>query len=73
MQRLHKWLQHWDRLLIRMQIWKDDHGQDLIEFVLVAGFVAVSASAVMPRIDKDVTKILSQIKSIMKVAKTEGG
>ena len=72
MQILHKWLQHWDRLLIRMQIWKDDHGQDLIEFALVAGFVAVSASAVMPRIDKDVTKIFSKVKSVMKEAKTQG-
>lgn len=28
------------------QIWNDDRGQDLIEYALMAGFVAVAAAAI---------------------------
>ncbi len=28
------------------QIWKDERGQDLIEYALMAGFVAVAAGAI---------------------------
>ena len=34
---------------IVLNIWKDDSGQDLIEYALMAGFVAVAAGAIMPR------------------------
>ena len=34
---------------IVLNIWKDDRGQDLIEYALMAGFVAVAAGAIMPR------------------------
>ena len=33
---------------IVLNIWKDDSGQDLIEYALMAGFVAVAAGAIMP-------------------------
>lgn len=32
------------------KIWQDERGQDLIEYALMAGFVAVAAGAIMPRI-----------------------
>ena len=34
--------------VVRFQIWRDNRGQDLIEYALMAGFVAVSAGALMP-------------------------
>ena len=34
--------------VIGMKIWKEKHGQDLIEYALMAGFVAVAAGALMP-------------------------
>ena len=33
-------------LVLRLKIWKDNKGQDLIEYALMAGFVAVAAGAV---------------------------
>jgi hypothetical protein len=34
----------------RLRIWKDVHGQDLIEYALMAGFVAVATGALMPSV-----------------------
>ena len=35
-------------LVWQLRIWKDTRGQDLIEYALMAGFVAVAAGAIMP-------------------------
>ena len=36
------------KAVIALKIWKDKRGQDLIEYALMAGFVAVAAGALMP-------------------------
>ncbi len=64
--------QHVNQLLVRMQIWKDNHGQDLIEYALMAGFVAVSAGAVMPGVASSISTIFSKVGSVLKVASTQG-
>jgi pilus assembly protein Flp/PilA len=51
--------------VIRLQIWKDDHGQDLIEYALMAGFVAVSAGALMPNISTSISTVFSKVGSVM--------
>ena len=40
-------------------------GQDLIEYALMAGFVAVAAGAIMPNISQSVSTIFSQVASVM--------
>jgi len=37
-------------LILKMKVLRDTRGQDLIEYALMAGFVAVAAGAVMPGI-----------------------
>ncbi len=64
--------QYINQLLVRMQIWKDNHGQDLIEYALMAGFVAVSAGAVMPGVASSISTIFSKVGSVLKVASTQG-
>ncbi len=64
--------QHINQLVVRMQIWKDNHGQDLIEYALMAGFVAVSAGAVMPGVASSISTIFSKVSSVLKVASTQG-
>ena len=61
-----------NQTLVRMQIWKDNHGQDLIEYALMAGFVAVSAGAIMPGVASSVSTIFSKVGSVLKVASTQG-
>ena len=58
--------------LLRLKIWKDKHGQDLIEYALLAGFVAVAAGAIMPGVASNVSKIFSKIASSMSSAAAQG-
>ena len=51
-----------------LKIWKDNRGQDLIEYALMAGFVAVAAGAVMPNISTQISTIFSKVNSLMVVA-----
>jgi pilus assembly protein Flp/PilA len=51
---------------------KDVRGQDLIEYALMAGFVAVAAGAIMPSVASSISVIFSQISSVMSAASTQG-
>jgi Flp pilus assembly pilin Flp len=52
-------------LLVRAQIWKDRRGQDLIEYALMAGFVAVAAGAIMPGVASSINIVFSKVNSLM--------
>jgi len=54
--------------ILKMQIWKDTQGQDLIEYALMAGFVAVAAGAIMPGVATSISTIFSKIASVMTAA-----
>jgi len=58
--------------LHRFKLWSETRGQDLIEYALMAGFVAVAAGAVMPGVASSVSTIFSKVGSVMKVASTQG-
>ena len=51
-----------------LRIWKDTRGQDLIEYALMAGFVAVAAGAVMPNISSSISTIFSKVQSELTAA-----
>ena len=61
-------LRHLIDFTVKLQIWKDTRGQDLIEYALMAGFVAVSAGAIMPGVASSINVIFSQVNSIMILA-----
>ena len=50
-------------LLVRLL--RDRKGQDLIEYALMAGFVAVAAGAIMPSVSTSISTIFSQVASVM--------
>lgn len=52
-------------LVWKARIWKDTRGQDLIEYALMAGFVAVAAGAIMPGVSASISTIFSKIDSVM--------
>ena len=56
----------------KLRIWKDNRGQDLIEYALMAGFVAVAAGAIMPGVATSISTIFSKISSTMSSAATQG-
>jgi Flp pilus assembly pilin Flp len=52
----------------KLRIWKDAAGQDLIEYALMAGFVAVAAGAIMPGVASSISSIFSQVASVLSAA-----
>jgi len=58
-------------VICRLQIWKDERGQDLIEYALMAGFVAIAAGAIMPGVSSSISKIFSKVSSVMTAAASQ--
>ena len=58
-------------LVWKLRIWKDTRGQDLIEYALMAGFVAVAAGAIMPGVATSISTIFSKIASTMSNASSQ--
>jgi len=59
------------KLVLRLRVLVDTRGQDLIEYALMAGFVAVAAGAVMPAVATSVSKIFSKTSSVMAAAASQ--
>lgn len=59
------------RVIILARIWRDEQGQDLIEYALMAGFVAVAAGAIMPNVASSISTIFSQISSVLSSASSQ--
>ena len=55
-------------LLLKLMVWKDQRGQDLIEYALMAGFVAVAAGAIMPAVASSISSIFSKVGSVLSAA-----
>jgi len=53
------------RTLLHLRILNETKGQDLIEYALMAGFVAVSAAALMPNIASSISTVFSQVGSVL--------
>ena len=58
-------------LFLRLKALKDTSAQDLIEYALMAGFVAVAAGAVMPGVASSISTIFSKVGSVLAVASTQ--
>ena len=51
--------------VLKLQVWKDTSGQDLVEYALAAGMVAVAAVACMPALSSTVNTVFTKIGSII--------
>jgi pilus assembly protein Flp/PilA len=47
------------------RFWNDTQGQDLVEYALAAGLVAVAAVAAMPALSTTVSNVFAKIGSII--------
>ncbi len=59
-------------LLLKLKVMADTKGQDLIEYALMAGFVAVAAGAIMPGVATSISTIFSKVGSVMSNAASQG-
>jgi len=60
------------KIAYTLRIWKDTKGQDLIEYALMAGFVAVAAGAIMPNVATQIGTIFSKVNSQLTNAAAQG-
>ena len=63
-------MQEEERVMRRLAlaIWLNTKGQDLIEYALMAGFVAVSAGAFIPNIAPSISTVWTKISSVVSAA-----
>ncbi len=54
--------------VLKAMLWKDTRGQDLVEYALLAGFVAVAAGALLPGISTSISTIFSRMGSVLTAA-----
>lgn len=53
-----------------LRLVKDKKGQDMVEYALLAGFVAVAAGAILPGISTSISTIFSKMASVVAAAST---
>ena len=53
-----------------LRIWSDTKGQDMIEYALMAGFVAVAAGALMPSVSTSIASVFTKVGSVVAGAAT---
>jgi pilus assembly protein Flp/PilA len=51
--------------VLALRVWRDTRGQDLVEYALAAGLVAVAAVACMPGLSGTVNNVFTKIGSII--------
>ena len=47
------------------ELLRDKEGQDLVEYALLAGFIAVAAGSLLPGISSSISKIFSKMASVL--------
>jgi pilus assembly protein Flp/PilA len=50
---------------------RDERGQDMVEYALLAGFIAVAAGATLPAISTSISTIFSKMASVTSLASTK--
>ena len=54
--------------LLFVRLINNEAGQDLVEYALLAGFVAVAAGAILPDVSEDISTIFSKMGSVVGAA-----
>jgi pilus assembly protein Flp/PilA len=50
---------------LRLKIWKDTHGQDLIEYALMAGFLAAASGFTLPQVASSISTIFTSVAAML--------
>ena len=61
------------KIMLKLQIFlanliRDRKGQDMVEYALLAGFIAVAAGALLPGISTSISTIFSRMASVVSAA-----
>lgn len=58
----------WERLEWILALWADEAGQDMVEYALLAGLVAVASGLFAPDMSESMTSIYSRLASRLEQA-----
>ena len=61
-----------ERVSVLKELWTDERGQDLIEYALMAGFVAVAAGAIVPGVAASIKTIFGKVNNVMADSAAQG-
>jgi Flp pilus assembly pilin Flp len=53
---------------LKAKIWRDEQGQDFVEYALLAGFITVAVAATFPPAADDLSTIFSRLTSVTEAA-----
>jgi len=65
---MRRWKLDFRRLLFFLEIWRNEQGQDLIEYAMIAGFIAVVSGMFMPNVARDISTVYIKISTFVKGA-----
>lgn len=51
--------------VLKLKIWKDNHGQDLAEYALMAGFLAAASGFTLPQVAASISNVLTTVIVIL--------
>ena len=54
--------------LRQLSIWRETRGQDMVEYALLGGFIAVAAAATFPPLAAPISTIFSKVVSVTEAA-----
>ena len=54
-----------------LRLANDERGQDMVEYALLAGFIAVAAGALLPGISNNISIIFSKMASLVQNAASQ--
>lgn len=59
--------------VLRLKIWKDNQGQELVEYALLAGFLVTISGAVSPAVAGTVSTVFSKVVGALDVSGGSSG
>jgi len=63
-----KFMRKLTTLMWQLNIWSETRGQDLIEYALMAAFVATAAAAITPQMVVGISVMFSRVGSVLGLA-----
>jgi pilus assembly protein Flp/PilA len=50
---------------LKLKIWRDTRGQDLVEYALMAGFLAAASAYTLPQVASSISNILTTVIAML--------
>lgn len=61
------------KTVLRLKIWKDSRGQELVEYALIAAFLVAAGGAISPAVASNVSNVFSKVTSSLSLSANGSG